>query len=198
MPNDEDADVAVGDFATLNQRVSEAQRAAVGAERDAAATADAGADAGGMEQERQQPQEAAAAATASDDGAAAAAQQGGGGPAASSGASDLAPGVDSDLRQIADAARAGGEGLLVMLGGLMADLTSKVNIGGSGAGDAAGGDATAGAASSGRDAHETVKEGDAFVRRPDAGEEGIGATLQRGWEDLKRGGSKAPWVDAQV
>lgn len=51
--------------------------------------------------------------------------------------------------------------------------------------------------------HSTVKEGDAFVKRPEARgpgrePEGVGGALRRGWEELKVGGAKAPWVDTQV
>lgn len=75
---------------------------------------------------------------------------------------------------------------------------------------AAGGDqGAAGAADDATDTsgsaavHATRKEGDAFVRKPEAspgggGGGGVGETLERGWEELKRGGAKAPWADTQA
>ncbi|KIY92622.1 hypothetical protein MNEG_15341, partial [Monoraphidium neglectum] len=52
--------------------------------------------------------------------------------------------------------------------------------------------------------HATEKQDDAFVKRegPTAGsggdtDPGVGPALRRGWEELKVGGGKAPWVDTQ-
>jgi hypothetical protein len=71
-----------------------------------------------------------------------------------------------------------------------------------GAAEAGAGEAGGAAGAGSPYAHNTVKEGDAFVQRPEAPgpgrEEGLGEKLRRGWDELKRGGGKAPYADTQV
>ncbi|GBF91626.1 hypothetical protein Rsub_04366 [Raphidocelis subcapitata] len=233
-----DADVAVGDFATLNARVSEARARAASEAEAGRGGGEVPAAGGTPEAEAGRRGDAAGAAGAGD---AAGAGVGGGG---SGGASDIAPGVDSATRSGPSSGGGGGGGALGLLGGLISDIASKVHIasnteellaggpgpeaadisgpggtgGGGGAGGGAGPEASetgqqqgqagsrgpepGAAPAGGRFAHSTVKEGDAFVRRPEAprpgeGGGGVAEALARGWDELKRGGAKAPWVDTQ-
>jgi len=140
-----DADVAVGDFSTLNQRVRDAQHtkrdaaaadAAQHAERDADAAVQRGGAGDGDDALLLQAAavgegggvDDGAAGDSSSSAAATDGSSGGGGGSSSTGASDLAPGVDSEALMGAGGGPGGegGPGVLSMLGGLVADIASKV------------------------------------------------------------------------